>query len=334
MAYIKKPAKFSHSKLNNYDGCPFRYKINYVDKHFIFSESIATDIGALLHAVEEKIFNSLKEKQPVDYDSLKDFFMNANIPKKDPFDPDGGIFGLNIIKEKYHEDFYAINDSGQSYASKTEDYLKYGIYRLENYLKENPDLEPVEAEKFFSFTYKDQILSGYIDRLFRNTKTGEYIIEDIKTKDHPFKEEDLATPLQFVIYSLALIECMDVPEDKITCAYDLPFLGIKQQGGTMGFITRGRKKLDKIFEGIESKDFTPNPNPTCYWCAFSATNPNQVEEAKGYCPYYSLWTPQNKTFQTAHKWLGMDKNDEVIEEERKKIEIKKANGSDKFNFEF
>ena len=334
MAYLKKPAKFSHSKLNNYDGCPFRYKINYVDKHSVFAESLATEGGTLLHATEEKMFNLLKEKQPINYDEMIDFYQNSYIPKKDPFDHEGGVIGINFLKERYKDDYFEVNDSGQSYHNKAQDYMKYGIHRLETYLKENPDLEPVQAEKFFSFTYKDKILSGYIDRIFHNTKTDEYIIEDIKTKDHPFKEEDLATPLQFVIYTLALEECMNIPRDKITCVYDLPFVGIKQQAGTKGYMDRGLKKLDKIFEGIEAKDYTPKPSPLCHWCAFSPTNPNQVEEAKGYCPYYSLWTPQIRTHQLANKWQGIAKNDEIVEKERKKIERKKANGADKFNFDF
>ena len=40
----------------------------------------------------------------------------------------------------------------------------------------------------------------------------------------------------------------------------------------------------------------------------------QTEEGKGLCPYYSLWTKQNKNFNVNHKWLGLKNHQKILEE--------------------
>ena len=69
-----------------------------------------------------------------------------------------------------------------------------------------------------------------------------------------------------------------------------------------------------LFDEIKLSDFHPNPTPLCYWCLFSKTYNNQPKEAKGLCPYYSLWTKQNKNFNVNHKWLGLKNHQKILEE--------------------
>lgn len=313
----KKGGKFSYSKVNTYESCGWKYYLTYHEKHYIYNESINVDFGILIHHIEESIGKALKEGMKPDYGKLKDEFLDINVPKKDKFDTEGGIFGVNILKKKYPLEFFATNDRGQSYATKAQDYLEYGIYRLETYMKENPDLEVYDLEKYFSISFGDNVLSGFIDRIFHRKGTNEYIIEDIKTKDKPFKDEDLTTPLQFVIYAIGLQNVLG-KDISISCAYDLPILDRKQEAGSGNFIKRGKERLEHIFAGIDANDFEPHPSPLCAWCPFSPTNENQPEEGKNLCPYYSLWTRGNRTFKVAHKWEGMDRHPTIMKEEKLK----------------
>lgn len=328
--YTKKP-KFSYSKVNTYDSCGWKYYLTYKEGHYVFTDNITTEFGVLVHFVEESIGKALKEGKEPDYEQLKNDFYNINIPKTSKFDTKGGIFGVNILKERYPEDFFKTNEAGQSYATKAKDYADFGIYRLENWLKAHPDYEVYDLEKFFSFTFEGEVLSGYIDRIFHNKKDNSYIIEDIKTKDKPFKDDDLVTPLQFVIYDLALHNILGDDNIKISCVYDLPFCNMKQDAGTKGFLTRGTDKLTKIFGGIHADDYHPGPSPLCAWCQFSPTNPNQPEEGKGLCPYHSLWTPGHKTFAVAHAWEGMDAHQKIMQRELNKTLLKDELGID-FDF--
>ena len=316
MAYNKKYEKFSYSKLNTFESCAFKYDLTYNKGHYTYADTVATMMGTLVHWVEESIARSIKDGEPINYDKLKEDFLHIEIPKTSPYDQNGGIYGIDYIKREFPEDFFKANEKGESYLTKSQKYLQTGIYRLEKYIKANPGLTIYGMEQYFQIDFKNHMLSGYIDRIFYDTVRDIYLIEDIKTKDKPFREEDLVTPLQFVIYTKALSSMLDIPVEKIQCAYDLPFCDIKQPITNTEYIKRGIKKLDKIFEGIESKDFKPNPSPLCAYCPFSPTNPDQPADAQNLCCYYSLWTPNgsHKVWEVAHKWEGMERNEEILKE--------------------
>ena len=310
--------KFSYSKLNTFESCGFKYKLTYEDGNFFFTDSLASELGTLIHKTLEDIAFELKHGRTPDYNKIKKELLEYNIPKKDKFDTEGGIYGINILKEKYKEEFYKTDESGTSYYTRVLDYMSYGIYRLENFLKNNPDIVVYDMEKYFNVDFNGHILNGYIDRILYDTKNDIYIVEDIKTKNKAFKQEELATPLQFVVYVYALAKSMNLPYSKFKCAYDLPFLDMRQEAGTKGFMERGIKKLNEIFDSIEHKDFKANATPLCHWCSYCPTNETAPEKAKGLCPYYSLWTRENKTHQVSHKWRGLEYYEIDLEDERQK----------------
>jgi len=95
--------------------------------------------------------------------------------------------------------------------------------------------------------------------------------------------------------------------------YDLPFCDMRQSAGTKGWLKRGMTKIEKNLANIDKQDWTPSPSPLCYWCPFSATNPNQPEEGKRLCPYHSLWTRQNSTYECLNKWEGIENHEKVME---------------------
>lgn len=334
----QKLPRFSYSKLSCLDHCGFCYKLEYLDKFFIKEDTLATELGTLVHYIEESIARCIMSNQPIDYEYLKNEFLNIDqnpedaashinltelvsvgtenkedamlkIVNKTQKSSQETIHGINVLKEKYRNEFFEIDENGSSYYSRVLEYLKTGIYRLENYLKKNPQLEIYDVEHKFSVVYdKKAIFYGFIDRIFRNKETGEFIIEDIKTKNKPFRDQDLTTPLQFVFYSVGLKLELNLPDYPVSFAYDLPFCNLKQVAGTKGCITRGIKKIEKLLGLAFQPTFTPKPSALCYWCPFSHTNPKQPEEGKFKCPYFSLWRPNgsNKVFDVMNKWEGPD----------------------------
>ncbi len=330
--YVKAP-KMSYSKANTYEQCPWKYYLTYVLGNYFFTDNIASEFGTLVHFIEQTIFNTIKEGKEIDYEKMKEDFQNINIPKKDKWDTEGGIFGINILKEKYKKDFYEPDSMGQSFYSRSLDYMAIGMYRLEKYLKDNPQLTPFAAEKYFSITLDGYVFSGHIDRIFYDTSSDTYIIEDIKTKTKSFKDNELTTPLQFLIYCVGLHESLEIEYENMSCKYDLPFLNMKQDAGTKGFIKRGLTKMHKILESINQHMWEPSPSPLCYYCSYCNQNPNQPEGAENLCPYYCQWTPDDKTLEVVYKWEGMDNHSQVLERFKsnygKNIKI-----TDEFDFEF
>lgn len=310
----KNVTKYSYSRLNTYSSCGWKYKLTYVDGHYVYDNNLANELGSLIHHIEEQIALAIIAEKPIDYDLLKKDFVYMNIPKTGPKDTKGGLYGIDILKDRYHDDFYKTDEHGQSYFTKCQEYLKTGIYRLEKYMKEHPNMSLIAVEQYFMVEYGNNILAGYIDRIMYDHDTDEYVIVDIKTKDHPFDDKELVTPMQFVIYSIALKSMYKLKDYPTRCIYDLPICDLQQEAGTKGFIGRGIKKLTKMFEGIDTQDYAPHPSPLCYWCPFSYTNPNQKDEGKKLCCYYSLWKPNGtaKAWETMNTWEGIEKHADVM----------------------
>lgn len=324
-----KTKKHSYSSINTYDQCSFKYYLQYIKKNFFYTDNLAADFGSLCHKILEDIGLDLKAGRKPDYAKYAEDFQNINIPKQGPFDNDGGIYGLNVLKQKYPREFFEGNKNGVSYYDKGMSFIKEGMYSLEKYLNEHPGWSVWGCEQYFDITIEGYRFGGFIDRILYNEKTDEYIIEDIKTKDHPFKDDELITPLQFVIYVKALCDVTGVDESKIHCAYDLPICNIRQDAGSKGFVKRGVAKIVKMLRGIDAQEFEPHPTPLCAWCNFSKTNPIAPEEGKHLCPYHSLWTPDHRTFDVANIWEGMDRHQIIVE--RAKIEEVSIDGD--FDFQ-
>lgn len=308
----KKLERFSYSKLSTYESCGWRYKLQYIDKHFIDSSSIANEFGTLVHYVEETIAKDIiaNDNEPnflIDDQKYIDLFING-----DEGDSDKKVLGIKALKAKYPDDFYTKDKSGMDYNEKANDYLNNGIYRLRDYLTYNPNLRVVGIEQPFSLEYDDYIFQGFIDRVYMDLNTGEYIIEDIKTW-WSINGHDVVTPLQFVFYTLAAEQLYNISVDKIRCQYELPLAHDRYDAGTKGFIKRGTKKIDKLLGLIKERDFEPNPSPLCHWCIFSKTYPNQPEEAKNLCPYCCNWTKDKKDFSKDFEWMGLENHDAILE---------------------
>ena len=298
-------SKYSYSKIDTYEQCHFKFKLQYIDGNYFYSDSIATLFGSEIHEIEETIANNIKNKEAINYIALKNKL----------------ILKMAELKYKFPADFEALDKSMRTYQDKAKAYLEKGIYRLENFMKAHPTYEIVGAEIPFKFDFDDEFyFSGFIDRVFKDTATGKYIIQDIKTWAIPAEEEKLKTPLQFVVYSLAVKNMYGVTTDDITCEYDLPICDLVQKGGTAGYINRGISKLKKLFNSIKAKDFTPKPSPLCHWCNFCSHNENAPEEGKHLCPYFMHWTKENKDFSKENEWHGLENHQKVMEAYQKKYQ--------------
>ena len=304
--------KYSYSKIDTYAQCPFKYYLKYVEGHFVNSDGVATEVGKLIHSTEQAIAEKIVAKEPIDYTDLKNMI----------------IYNLYQIKYKYKIDFSEKDKSGRTYQEKIYSYLETEIYNLENYMLEHPTYSIVGIEKHFKVEYNGKLFNGYIDRVFYDSATNKYIVQDIKTYAVEVEKSELTTPLQFVIYTLAAKELFNCTNEQISCQYYLPFCNLTQDAGTSGYMNRGLTKLNKLFEAIDNKDFEPKPCPLCNWCEFCRTNQNAPDDGKNLCPYYSLWNRITKNkydiSRVANKWEGLEKHNIIMENYKKEIENKEV----------
>lgn len=273
---LKTLDRYSYSKISTYKQCKFKFKLKYLDKNFLYSANIATDFGGLVHETEENIALAIQAGQPVNYVALKNKF----------------IIESHKLALKYPTEFYTRDKSNRTYQEKVYLYLDSAIYRLENFLKQNPNLRIIGVEQKFEYNYDNvHSFNGSIDRAFLNIETDEIIIQDIKTWSVPAQNNELKAPLQFAVYMMAAQNLWGVDSSKIKCEYDLPLCDCVQPALSDDVIEDGKTTLDKLFKGIHNEDFKPTISALCHWCEYNPlTNPNILEtKPEAVCPYFSTW---------------------------------------------
>ena len=97
-----------------------------------------------------------------------------------------------------------------------------------------------------------------------------------------------------------------LPEESV---YRFILLDETQKALTKGWEKRLIKALDGIFDKIDADNksgvWIPKSSPLCYYCNFSKNNPS-AHEYNNECEYYSLWRPDNKTFECNRKWNALE----------------------------
>lgn len=299
--------KFSFSKIDCYDQCHFQYKLKYIDKNFPKGGSLALDLGTAIHKCEEDIATAIKNGLPIDYTTIKN-----NL-----------IVEAARLKHNYEKDYNTPDKSGRLAGNKIHEYLEKGIYNLEKFCKEHPTYQIVGIEEPFTTEFEGKTFSGKIDRVFYDTTANTYLIQDIKTYAVELEKEKLATPLQFVVYTMAAKELYNCSEEQISCQFYLPFCNVSQDAGTKGYMGRGAAKLEKLFAGIDACEYTPSPSPLCNWCPFCATNPDATIEMKHLCPYYSVWERDTRNkgdiAKVKYEWQGLENHNLIMETYKKEF---------------
>lgn len=279
--------RFSYSKLSTYLQCPYRFKLKYDDKKYSSASTLALELGTLCHKGLEIAGQYLSEGLPVPVEDILCGIYNGY--------PDEQILGANDLKQKYFEDWIAPDTKSLlTYEDKLGNYAAYLRHLASD---ENSAWSVYATEREFSFQMTERVeFYGFIDRIDTDGMGG-YRLIDYKTSKKLFSKSDIATPLQMVVYALAIEREFGVPPSEYE--YDFILLDKIQPVVSQGFVARGENKIYKTLEKIEvdrkAQSFDPKPSPLCHWCDYCKTNTRAEESLKFECPYHSLWTPNNKT---------------------------------------
>ena len=286
--------RYSYSKISTYKQCPFKFKLKYEDKNYLFSANIATDFGSLVHSIEEAIALTIQDGKQINYIALKNKF----------------IIESRKIAQKYPAEFFSRDKSGRTYQEKVYLYLESAIYRLEQFMQTHPELQIIGVEQKFEYDYDGiHSFNGSIDRAFQNVNTGEILIQDIKTWAVPAQNSELKAPLQFAVYIMAAEKLWGVSFNKIKCEYDLPLCDTTQPALSDDIVAESRPVLDKLFKGIHDENFKPTITALCHWCEYNPlTNPSILEnKPEAVCPYFSTWQKSGDNVRdTLLTWQGLE----------------------------
>lgn len=274
--------RFSFSKLDLYKGCNFKFKLHYIDGNYEKSDNVATKFGNTMHHAEEAIANAIMAGQAIDYISIKNNFIRENREV-------AHLFPLEYYAQDNKEDE---EGSFRTYNEKRDQYLEKYIYRLENYMKEHPTYKLVGAEQKFEFSYDEiHLFHGSIDRVIYDEATGKLILHDIKSWACKKKPAELKAPMQLAIYAMAAELIYGIDRSNIICEYDLPLCNTIQSVTSKTLIEDCEPAINKLFEGISTGQFRPNPTALCAWCQYNPLINTKLLETnpKAICPYACTW---------------------------------------------
>ena len=290
------------------DQCAYRYKLKYIDKNYSNKSTIALDLGSIAHKVMEIKGNWILQETDIDYEYLEGVMLYGceDNDKSKVF-----LSGVEDIRKRYTAIYYQPDTNGLTYEKKVHMFLSEVIRSRMS----NNDIWSVKGNEVeFEYVYDDKvIIHGFIDRIDEN-KDGGLRVVDYKTSKNVFTKDKIRTSMQMFLYDLGCYVLFGkIPERH---KFDFIFIDKCQteEDGVCspGYLKRGFKKLDGWLEKLQALSieeiYPPTPSPLCHWCEYSSNTPNSDPLLNHLCQFYSLWTPQNKTFVVNKKFTPEKNN--------------------------
>lgn len=287
---------YSHSKLEVYENCPYRYKLQYEQGKRSSETTLALELGTICHKVYETASQMWKEGI-INYNDLK-FLLEYG-------DTDEKISGIKDLSKKYFEEWYEPDSEGHTYSWKMGQFDK-GLHEYIDNFNYNGWL-PFKEEYDFEFVFDNRaIIHGFIDAILINAE-GDLRCIDFKTSKKIFPDSKIPTSQQFSIYCMGMLN--DFGKLPVQCDYKFILLNEEQNALTTGFAKRIVKKLNSVLDNInkngESGVWIPNSTPLCWYCPYNKNNPKN-KDFKNECEYYSLWSPHEKRWDVNKRFNVLD----------------------------
>lgn len=254
--------RISHSAMETFKQCPYKYKLNQIDK-IPEPKSEESVFGSYLHYILQWFFENNYNKI-----SLKD---------------------LLSYYEKHWPEIKYFDNKTQKEKPMSNFFFEEGIMMLKNFYQKNghKDVTIISLEAPFEISLTDQndqihIVSGIIDRI-QKTDT-RYEVMDYKTGKRLPTQTKVDQNNQLSIYALAFLDKW--PDIKIKdldlSLYFLKFGEILKTKRTKEELEETKNKILKIIKDIQKeKSFCPKPTVLCGWCGY-----------KNICPVFKHYQPK------------------------------------------
>ena len=204
--------KVSYSQYSQWDKCPYKWKLNYIDNLRQFTDSIHTMFGTSMHEVLQTYLTVMYN------DTVK---MADALPLEKML--------LTRMKRNYQQ--IMEKNGGEVFCEQSdmEEFYKHGLLILDwfkkrrgNYFsKKGYELVGIEVPINYDLPNGVKFI-GYIDVLLYNTVTQKYKIIDIKTSTmgwNKYQKADKNKTDQLLLYKQFYGAQNDIPLDKIDVEY-------------------------------------------------------------------------------------------------------------------
>ena len=248
---------YSHSQLETYEKCPFKYRLQYKERVKAERRSIEGFMGSVVHATLEKLYRDL---------------LMSRLPELEEVQADY----LKRWEASYGEDVFIVRKE-----YRAEDYRNTGLRCVEDYYRRYYPFQggvPLWLERRVNIPLRDSegrliAFTGILDRL-DGLEGGGYEIHDYKTSQALPTQDDLRRDRQLSLYQLAVEEAFpDAVEVELVWHY-LAFdreVRLKRDREELQNVAAEAAELVRRIETAE--DFPPRESELCEWC-----------EVQEYCP--------------------------------------------------
>ena len=277
--------RISYSQYSQWDVCPWKWKLNYVDKLSTFTDNIHTLFGTSMHEVLQTYLTVMYE------DTIK---MADALPLQEML--------LKRMKTNYTQ--IMGRNGGEVFVEQTEmeEFYQHGLLILEwgkkkrgsYFSKKGYELVGIEVP--IDYKMNDGVkFIGYIDVLIHDTVRDRYKIIDIKTSTmgwNKYQKADKNKTDQLLLYKNFWGAQNNIPLDKIDVEY---FIVKRKLYEKVDFPQRrvqtftpanGKPSINKVVNNVNrfvedcfvdnkhnlETNYMKNPSPkNCRFCEFNQT---------------------------------------------------------------
>ena len=244
-------ARISYSQFSQWDQCPHKWKLMYVDNLRDFKGNIHTLFGTSMHEVLQTYLTVMYN------DTIK---MADALPLEEML--------LKRMKDNYKKVVESMNGEEITSKEEMEEFYFHGLAILEWFKKKRnmyfskKGYELVGIEVPLNVPVTDDIkFIGYMDVVLYNTQTGRYKIIDIKTSTmgwNKYQKADKKKTNQLLLYKQFYSLEKDIPIDKIDVEYFIvkrklyENLDFPQRRVQLFSPASGKPSINKVMRSLES----------------------------------------------------------------------------------
>ena len=242
--------KYSHSQLETYESCPYKFKLQYIERVRSGRKGIEAFMGTLVHATLEKLYRDLRMSRCPELDELTRYYHEL-------WDSSYGDH-IFVVRDEYEPDDY--RETGLRCVSHY--YRRYHPFRggVPVWLEKRVDI-PIRDASGESIAF-----TGVVDRL-DSYEGDRYEIHDYKTSATLPTSQDLEKDRQLSLYQLAVEAAFPDAKDVELVWHYLVFdreLRLRRERSDLERITRETADLARRIDA--ESDFSPRESQLCEWC--------------------------------------------------------------------
>jgi len=252
---------YSHSKISTFEQCPFKYKLNYIDRLEVeIPQTIETFMGGLVHQALEKMYKDKKFKKRISKSILIKFFKD-------------------LWEKEYSKDILVVKED-----LTAENYKKMGEKFISDYYDshKNDDMTILGLETQDRLTLPDgNSWHVRMDKLGCNGDT--YFVCDYKTNARMKDQEEADSDRQLAMYSIWVRDKFKDAKRVVLKWYMLAFDKEVTSERTPEQLKKLQDEVMQIIKEIEKSEkennFPRKQTALCDYCIYKEHCPSFKHEA-------------------------------------------------------